>query len=310
MVAHAVLGHHISGDGRRALDVVGGAGRHRLEFQLLRGAAAEEAHDHVVQFRLGVEVFFLFRDLHDVAERAHSAGHDRDLLHGFGVLLHGADEGVAHLVVGDDPPLLLVHDAVLLFLADQDLLDGFEEVLLGHVFAPVLDGVDRRLVDHVGQVAADRAARRERDLLQVHALVHLHVAGVHLQDRDAALEVRPLHDDPPVEAARSQERLVEDLRAVGRADDQDALGRLKAVHLGEQLVQGLLPLLVAAVARIAAAPDRVDLVDEDDAGGVLVRFPEQVAHTGGADAHVEFNEIRSRQREERHMRLAGHRLGE
>ena len=55
--------------------------------------------------------------------------------------------------------------------------------------------------------------------------------------------------------------------------------RLEAVHLDEQLVQRLLALVVAAAeAGAAVTADGVDLVDEDDAGRVLLALLEQVAH--------------------------------
>jgi len=48
-----------------------------------------------------------------------------------------------------------------------------------------------------------------------------------------------------------------------------AVVRLEAVHLDQELVQGLLALVVApAQAGAAMAADRVDLIDEDDAGRV------------------------------------------
>ena len=89
---------------------------------------------------------------------------------------------------------------------------------------------------------------------------------VHAQDRLAAAQVRAVHGDVAVEAARAQHRGVEHVGAVRRRDDDHALVRLEAVHLDEQLVQGLLALVVAAAETRAAVPaDRVDLVDEDDA---------------------------------------------
>jgi energy-converting hydrogenase Eha subunit H len=55
--------------------------------------------------------------------------------------------------------------------------------------------------------------------------------------------------------------------------------RLETVHLDEQLVQGLFALVVtAAEAGAAMTADRVDFVDEDDAGRVLLALLEQVAH--------------------------------
>ena len=61
-----------------------------------------------------------------------------------------------------------------------------------------------------------------------------------------------LHGDPAVEPAGPQQRLIEDLRAVGRPEDDHVSARLEAVHLGEDLVERLLALVVAAA--VAAPP--------------------------------------------------------
>src|SRR6202041_811768 len=93
--------------------------------------------------------------------------------------------------------------------------------------------------------------------------------------------------------------------AVGGGDDDDALVRLEAVHLDEQLVQRLLALVVTAAQTCAAVtPDRVDLVDEDDAGRVLLALLEQIAHAARADADEHLDEVRSRDAEERNAGLA------
>ena len=87
--------------------------------------------------------------------------------------------------------------------------------------------------------------------------------------------------------------------------------RLEAVHLDEQLVERLLALVVtAAEAGAAMAADRVDLVDEDDAGRVLLALLEQVADAARADADEHLDEVRAADREERHAGLAGDRARE
>src|SRR5437868_5789493 len=55
----------------------------------------------------------------------------------------------------------------------------------------------------------------------------------------------------------------------------------------------------------AVPPDGVDLVDEDDARRVLLALLEQVAHAARAHADEHLDEVRARDGEERHARLAG-----
>src|SRR3989441_1110779 len=117
--------------------------------------------------------------------------------------------------------------------------------------------------------------------------------------------------DSPIEAARPQQRRVEHVGTVGRGDEDHALVGLEAVHLDEQLVEGLLALVVAAAQARAAVPaDGVDLVDEDDAGSVLLALLEEVAHAARADAHEHLDEVGPGDAEERHSRLAGDGAGE
>ena len=117
--------------------------------------------------------------------------------------------------------------------------------------------------------------------------------------------------DLPVEAPGPQQRRVEDVGPVGGRHHDDALVGLEAVHLHQQLVEGLLALVVAAAqAGAAMAADGVDLVHEDDAGLVLLGLLEQVAHPAGADAHEHLHEVRAGDAEERHAGLAGHRPGQ
>ena len=126
------------------------------------------------------------------------------------------------------------------------------------------------------------------------------------QDLLAAADVGQRHHHLAIEAARPQQRRVQHVGTVGRRDDDDALVPLEAVHLDEQLVQGLLALVVAATETGAAlAADGVDLVDEDDAGGGFLGLLEQVAHARGAHAHEHLDEVGAGDEEERHPRLAG-----
>ena len=62
--------------------------------------------------------------------------------------------------------------------------------------------------------------------------------------------------------------------------------------------------MTAAESRAAPSADGVDFVDKDDAGLILFRHIEKVAHTAGADADVHFDEVGAGNGEERHARLS------
>jgi hypothetical protein len=131
------------------------------------------------------------------------------------------------------------------------------------------------------------------------------------EDRGRGLHVRRLDRDLPVEAARAQQRRVEDVGPVGGRDEDDVRLDVEAVHLDQQLVQRLLALVVAAAEARAAVPaDGVDLVDEDDRRRVGLGLLEQVADPAGADADEHLDEVRAGDRVERHAGLAGDGPGE
>ena len=122
-------------------------------------------------------------------------------------------------------------------------------------------------------------------------------------------EVGAVHHDLTVEASRADERRVQHVGAVRGGHDDDALRRVEAVHLDQQLVQRLLALVVRAEARAhragAALADRVDLVQEHQRRCLLLRLLEQLADARGAQADEHLHELRARHEEERDVRLAG-----
>src|SRR5205823_12748724 len=68
-------------------------------------------------------------------------------------------------------------------------------------------------------------------------------------------------------SARPQQRGIQNVRAVRRGDQDYPFVRLKTVHLHEQRVQRLLAFVMSAAEACTAMPsDRVNFVDEDDAG--------------------------------------------
>ena len=136
---------------------------------------------------------------------------------------------------------------------------------------------------------------------------------MNLQDHPPSRAVGRLHSYATVKAPGAQQRVVENLRPVGGAEHDHGLVALKAVHLGQDLIERLLALVVRPRDRgrpLPGAPDRVELVDEDDRRSGLLRFREQIAYARGADTDDRLDELRSRDREERGVRFTSDRARE
>ncbi len=143
------------------------------------------------------------------------------------------------------------------------------------------------------------------------SLAERNLPGVNPEDALPAPNVRCVHHDLAVEPARAEQRRIEHVGPVGSGHQDDSVVRLEAIHLDQQLIEGLLPLVVSAAEPGAPVPpDGVDLVDEDDAGRVRLTLLEEIAHPAGADAHEHLDEVRAGHREEGPAGLAGDRLGQ
>lgn len=154
--------------------------------------------------------------------------------------------------MGHGFPLLGIEHAALLFQARHDALDGRGEVLQFHGGRTASPRRQRRLVDPIGEVRAGKARGQCGYLFEVYILGQRHLLDMNLQDVQPPLLVGPVHQHLAVEAAGTQQRLVEDFGAVGGGEDDQPDRAVEAVHLREQLVEGLLALVVAADAARAA----------------------------------------------------------
>ena len=169
-------------------------------------------------------------------------------------------------------------------------------------------GGQRGLVHEVRQIRTRETGRTARDNAQVYVRAKRRLARMHPKDFLAALDIGVAHGDLTVKAARTQQGRVQHVFAVGRGDDDHAFVRLKAVHLDQQLVQGLFTLVIATtVARATGPAHGVDLIDEHDAGRIFLGLFEHVAHTTGTHTNEHLDEVGTRDGKERHTRFAGNR---
>ena len=194
---------------------------------------------------------------------------------------------------GDGVFLVFADDFGLLLQASHDAVHRIQEVLVCHqlpVFACRKQG---RFVAHVGDVRPAEAWRLLGQELDVDGRVRLDRPQVHLEDGLAFHHVGHVDVDLAVEAPRTHQRAVEDICTVGRRKNDDPAVGAKPVHLRQELVQGVLALVVGSEAGVLPArpANGVNLVDEDDGRRLLLGLLEQVADTGCPDPDEHLHEI-------------------
>ncbi len=77
------------------------------------------------------------------------------------------------------------------------------------------------------------APEKPGERLERNVLFERLVARMHLENLLPATHVRAIDDDLPVEATRAQQRGLEDVRTIGRRDQDYAGILVEAVHLDE-----------------------------------------------------------------------------
>ena len=94
------------------------------------------------------------------------------------------------------------------------------------------DGTECGLVDQVCKVCANGTGRGLGDLVEVHILSQLDVAGMDPQRLITAGKIGPVDNDAAVKPAGTQQRLVQNLRPVGSRQNDNALAGVEAVDFG------------------------------------------------------------------------------
>ena len=307
LLREAVLRDHRTGSPCCLTDILRRTCRHIADDQLLRRAASEADHDLLEHPPLRLVHLILLRKRHRISGGASPGRNDRNRMHRPDSRKHMEQNGVSGFVIGRDPPVLLGHHPAMLLRSDADPDEGLVDILLGDVHPVILRRQDGGLVHQVLEIRSCKADRRAGDRLQIHIVRQRLVLCVDTQNLLPAAHVRPSDRHLAVKAPCAQQCRIQDIHPVCRRHDDDPLIGRETVHLHEQLVERLLPLIMpAAHAGSPAAADRINLIDEDDAGLVFLCFRKQIPDAGCADTDKHFHKIRPGNGEEGDPRLSCH----
>ena len=113
-----------------------------------------------------------------------------------------------------------------------------------------------------------------------------------------------------VETSCTKQGFVQNISTIGGSQDNHTAIGAKAVHLGKQLVQGTLTLIVGPHLKASATGTThgIYLVDKDNTRRFLLSLTEEVAYTTGTNAHKHLYKVATRHREERYVGFASHSL--
>src|SRR3984957_12456794 len=213
---------------------------------------------------------------------------------------------MAHLVIGDAASFLGAEYAAPFLKTGDDAFDRHGEVVERDRVTVASRRHDRGLVDQVGEVGSGEARRQPGDLVEINICGKLYLGDVHLQDFATSSAVRAVNQHLSVKPSGTQQCGIKHLWAIGRRDQNYARAGIKAIQLGEKLIERLLLFVIAAErAWHAAAPQRVEFVNEDNAGRRSSGLFEQISDPPSADPDEHLDEFQTRYGEEGHSGLPG-----
>src|SRR5450830_1486579 len=244
-LTHAIRTDHAVDDVRGALEIVRRSGRDASQEEFLGSASAEQAGNFPEELLARAHVPVFCGQLQREPE-GHATRHDTNAMDLFTRSQSLADDGMPGFMIGDTPALVVADDPGLLLWSSDDLVDSFLDLFHRDIRLAPADGKQRALVQQVFQVGSSEAGgllgdRGEHDVSRKRL-----VRSVYLEDLLPSLGIRQVDDNTPIEATRTQQSRVQNVRPVRGRKDDNTLVRVKTVHLDEQLVQGLLTFVVAA----------------------------------------------------------------
>jgi hypothetical protein len=222
-----------------------------------------------------------------------ASGHNRNFRWLHGVLEDLCDHGMSGFVVRGHAFELGGQNQAWALEAEGDLVKGAGEVWIANRGFAQPCRLERGFVRQVFQVSAAHAWGHLGQAEDIDARFDGFVLQVNVHDRFAFFQGRQSDGHLTVETARTQQRMIKNVWSVCCRHDDHAGGFVEAIHLGQDLIEGLFAFVVpAADACAALASNRVQLVDKDDRGAGFACILEQTAHSRCANADEHFHEFR------------------
>ena len=309
-IAHTVADNHVAGHLSGAFKVVGSTGCHLMHEDFFGNTSAEQDGDTRQQILLVIRIVVFGRQLHRQTQST-SARNNRDFVHRIALRHQTSNQSVAGFVISRVAFFVFGHDHGLAFGTHHDLVFSAFEVFHSNYTAIAAGSKQSSFVDEVRQIGTGEARGTASEDRFIHVGADRNLAHMNFQNLLTAADIGQRNHDLTVKAARTQQCGVENVGAIRGSDHDDAAVGVETVHLDEHLVQSLFAFVIASAETGAAlTADRINFVDEDDAGRILLSVLEHVANTSGTDTDEHFNEVGTGNRKEGNLGFAGDGFGQ
>ena len=198
-----------------------------------------------------------------------------------------------------------------LFQTTDDTVDSIQEILFAYELLAVAGCNQCRFIADIGNIRTGESRSLACQQIYVHCIIYLNRAQMYAEYFLTFVQVGQVYMYLTVETSGTKQRLVQHVYAVGSSQNDNTTVGTEAIHLCQQLVQCVLAFIISTHCRVLATctSHSINLINKDDTGSLFLCLLEQVADTGCTYTHEHFHEVRTRQREERHIRFTGNSLG-
>ena len=241
--------------------------------------------------------------LHRIAECTGSSRNDRDLLNRCRIGLHGSNQCMTNLMIGNDQFLFIRQDTVFLLISCDNNFHALHQICLCCKFASAAYSMKCCFIHDICKFRSGCSGCSSGDRIEIYVIRKFDLFCMDFQNIHTTLKIRQFHRNTTVKSSRTEQCRVKRIRLVGRCQNDNTFGTVKSIHFREQLIQRLLTLIVAADASVTFLADRIDLVDKDDTRCFLACLFEQVTHFCSTHTDKHFNKLRTGDREEWYVRL-------
>src|SRR5216684_3880965 len=174
------------------------------------------------------------------------------------------DKGMAAFVVGNDTAVSFAHH-------DRpqgtklDPCQGILETIVGDVLKILTGSAKSCFINKIGEIGSGHTCRQSGQAFQRYLFVQGSSTSMNFEDGFPPHTVRVRYSDVAVKAARTQQGFIQDINAVSRGKYYNCIAPIETIELDQQLVEGLIALVVAGDAHRSLATDCINLIDKDDA---------------------------------------------